>query len=303
VYRVMATSGSSGGKGLYTYDRAAWVELLAQFLRYSDWAGSRPRLPRLRVAAIGGGSPTHMTQRIAASTDVGVHRLLRLPVTLPLPRLVEQLNAFGPDFINVYPSMGALLAGEQLAGRLDLRLRGMSTSSEPLTREVRARLDRAFGVRPLNLYGTTEGLWGCECEAGSLHLFDDMCLVENVDATGRPAPDGERGERLLITNLFNRVQPLIRFELTDAVTVEPVREFQVVQNGECLRLRVALRPQANGASERLQASLVERLRDAGVRRPAVEVEMVERLERSPAGKLRMVIAEPWPRTTPGRLAP
>ena len=220
-YRVLATSGSSGRKGLYVYGREGWIGILAQFLRYSDWIGNTPRLPRLRVAAVGGASPTHMTQRVAASVDVGLHRIAPLAVTLPLPQLVAELNRFGPDVVNVYPSAAALLAEEQLAGRLDLRLERMSTSSEPLTPEVRRRIEAAFGVQAFDLYGTTEGLWGCECDAhAGVHLFDDMCVVENVDEDGRPVDHGEPGARLLVTNLFNRVQPLIRFEITDVATLE-----------------------------------------------------------------------------------
>ena len=53
-YRAMTTSGSSGRKGLFVYDRPAWRALIAQFLRYSSMVGVRPRLPRrLRVAALG----------------------------------------------------------------------------------------------------------------------------------------------------------------------------------------------------------------------------------------------------------
>jgi phenylacetate-CoA ligase len=334
-YRVMATSGSTGAKGLFVYGRRAWVDVLSQFLRYSDWAGTKPRLPRLRIAAIGGASPTHMTQRIAASVDVGLHRLLALPVTLPLPRLVDELNAFAPTNMNAYPSIASLLAEEQLAGRLRLELRGMSTSSEPLMPEVRRRIESAFGVTPFNLYGTTEGLWACDCsERAGVHLFEDMCIVENVDADGRRVPDGEPGSRLLVTNLFNHVQPLIRFEISDMATVEPrtcpcgrtlrrlrtldgrsadvirigrvaihpmqfapltadpdVREFQVVQQGERLRVRVALRTGANGAAARLRTVLTEQLREAGVAEPAIVVEVVERLERSAAGKLALVVAD------------
>ena len=56
-YRVMTTSGSSGRKGLFVYDRPAWSALIAQFLRYSAMVGVRPRLPRrLRVAALGAAS-------------------------------------------------------------------------------------------------------------------------------------------------------------------------------------------------------------------------------------------------------
>lgn len=70
-----------------------------------------------------------------------------------------------------------------------------------------------------------------------------------------------------------------------------VREFQVMQEGERLRLRVALRAGANGAGPRLQVALAERLRDAGVAQPAIEVEVVERLERTAAGKLPLVVAD------------
>ena len=53
-----------------------------------------------------------------ADRRLGLHRVLSLPVTLPLTRLVEQLNGFQPQFINAYPSLAVLLAEEQLAGRL-----------------------------------------------------------------------------------------------------------------------------------------------------------------------------------------
>jgi phenylacetate-coenzyme A ligase PaaK-like adenylate-forming protein len=68
-----------------------------------------------------------------------------------------------------------------------------------------------------------------------------------------------------------------------------VREFQVAQEGERLRLRVALRDGANGAAPRLQAAVAERLRKAGVAQPAIDVEVVERLERGAGGKLPLVV--------------
>ena len=110
-----------------------------------------------------------------------MHRLLRLGVTQPLPELVDSLNAFAPQHLSAYPSIAAQLADEQVAGRLRLRLDGLMSNSEPLTPELRQRLEDAFGVRPYDFYATTEGLYGTECTEGSLHLFDDMCVVENVD--------------------------------------------------------------------------------------------------------------------------
>ena len=62
--------------------------------------------------------------------------------------------------MNCYPSVAMGLAEEQLAGRLRLSLSRMSTSSEMRTPEMTERIFEAFGVRPFNLYATTEGLAG-----------------------------------------------------------------------------------------------------------------------------------------------
>ena len=51
-----------------------------------------------------------------------------------------------------------------------------------------------------------------------MHLSEDLCIFEPVDRTGRPVAVG-RAEKLLVTRLFNHVQPLIRYEITDEVTV------------------------------------------------------------------------------------
>lgn len=222
-YRVMTTSGSSGRKGLFVFDRPEWRMLVAQFLRYSVMSGVRPRLPRrLRIAAVIGPSPTHMSRQVSASVSVGIHRILSQSVTQPVEQLVEDLNRFQPDFVAAYPSVATRLAEEQLAGRLRLTLGGMSTSSELRTPEMTGRIVEAFGVHPFDLYATTEGLWGCECEHHQgIHLFEDFTLVENVDDAGLPTPAGEPGTRLLVTSLHNLVQPIIRLEVSDAVTFDP----------------------------------------------------------------------------------
>jgi phenylacetate-CoA ligase len=282
-----------------------------------------------------------MTQKIARSADVGLHRVLRLSVAEPLPRLVEALNAFRPDVLNAYPSIAALLADEQLAGRLRIAPKVLSTSSELRTTETTERIERAFGVRPFDLYGTSEGLWGVDCEHhDGIHLFEDWCIVEVVDGEGRPVPDGEPGERLLVTNLFNRTLPMIRFEISDvvaldrepcacgrtlprvralegrlddvlrlrgrggeAVAVHPtqfsvvtadpaVREFQVVQRGDRVVLRLAVHDDAApDVPDRVIRAVTERLGALGVERPDVAAEVAESIERTPAGKLKIVVRE------------
>jgi phenylacetate-CoA ligase len=344
-YRVMLTSGSSGRPGLFVYDAAGWRSIGAQFLRSSSWAGLRPSLPRQRMAMLGGAAPSHITRQGAATMGIGLHRVLALPVTLPLPQLVEALNQFQPTYLNVYPSVAMWLADEQQAGRLRLAPKILVTAAELRTPEMTGRLQEAFGVRPFDLYGCTEGLWGSECQHHQgIHLFEDTTLVENLDPDGQPVPAGQPGARLLVTNLYNRVQPLLRLEVTDLVTLDPdpcpcgrtlvrattihgrsddvlslpahhggqvavhplqfalltrdpqVREFQVVQDGPILRIRIVPSHTAAAGDTTLEARLGEavtqQLLKLGVQDPQISVERRPKLARSAGGKLKLVIADP-----------
>ncbi len=218
--RVMATSGSSGLPGLFAYDRIAWTPLLAQAMRATGYAGLRPSLHRRRLAAISAANPAHMTRRISESLDVGLHHLLRLGVTEPLERTIPALGEFQPDVLVTYPSLLPALADAVDEGRLRISPFAVQTISEPLTPALRALCERAFGVRPYDYFGCTEGLFASECEErDGMHLFEDCTIVEAVDRDGAPVPDGEPAAKLLVTNLFNRVMPLLRVELSDSVTI------------------------------------------------------------------------------------
>jgi phenylacetate-CoA ligase len=220
-YRVMLTSGSSGRPGLFVYDAPGWRSICSQFLRTTAWAGLHPTLPRQRIAFIGGAGPSHISRQGAATLRFGLHRVLPLPVTLPLPQLVQALNQFQPTYLHVYPSAAMWLAEEQYAGRLRMSPRILVTSAELRTPQMTQRLVEVFGVRPFNVFACTEGLFGSECEHHQgIHLLEET-LVENVDPDGEPVPAGEPGARLLVTNLHNLVQPLLRLEVTDVVTLDP----------------------------------------------------------------------------------
>jgi phenylacetate-coenzyme A ligase PaaK-like adenylate-forming protein len=218
----MTTSGSSGRKGLFVYDHGGWNAIGGQWMRASAWYGVKPKLPRTKLAMLRGSSVTHMSAQGGRSLQVGIHRVLALPVTAPIEEQVAALNAYQPDYLNAYPSAAMRLAEEAEAGRLRISPSSMSTSSELRTPAMSERIAAAFGVQPFDLYATTEGLFGSECERhDGVHLFDDASLVENVDEDGRPVPPGTPGARLLITNLHNRVQPIIRLAVADVMTIHP----------------------------------------------------------------------------------
>jgi hypothetical protein len=63
-----------------------------------------------------------MSRQVAANVSVGPHNIRTLPGTLPIERLVEELNRIGPDHMNAFTSLAAILTDEQLFGRLRISL-------------------------------------------------------------------------------------------------------------------------------------------------------------------------------------
>ena len=133
-----------------------------------------------------------------------------------------QLTLRPPGERGRYASALGLLAQEQLDGRLNIHPSIVISSAEPLSDENRALIQQAFGVPPRNNYGCSEGgVMGYECKQGHMHLNADWILFEPVDAAHQPVPAGQLSDRTLITNLANRVMPIIRYELGDRVSLSP----------------------------------------------------------------------------------
>jgi phenylacetate-CoA ligase len=221
-YWVNATSGSSGHPGFFVFDDAEWATILASFARAQEWSGIRITLTqRQRMATVASISPWHLSSQVAAVAKSWWRPSLRLPASQPLPQTVEQLNDWRPDVLIAYASMAGILAEEQLAGRLHIHPQVVYTSSEVLTPQTRQRVRQAWGDEPFDQYGATETA-DIAAEYRScrrMHVFEDLLLVEVVDDHNRPVPHGEYGTKVLITTLFSRTQPLIRYELDDRVCI------------------------------------------------------------------------------------
>ena len=179
------------------------------------------------------------------------------------------------------------------------------------------------------MFVSTEGLVG-HSEPGQevLTFASDACLAECVDDEGRPVPDGVASSRVLVTNLHNLTQPLIRYELTDRFTpagnsdggflrasvhgrsddmfrypeasVHPfvigaallhapaVREFQIRQTERGADVAAVIDGDFDHAA--VAAALEQSLRRAGLPGPQVSIRRVRALDRDPmTGKARRFI--------------
>ena len=117
-----------------------------------------------------------------------------------------------------YASTVALLASEQEAGRLHINPMLVTVESETLAASEYERISRTFNARVGNVYVCSEcpGL-GYGCAHGWLHIHSDWVILEPVDANFQPTPPGEVSHTVLLSNLYNRAQPILRYDLGDSV--------------------------------------------------------------------------------------
>jgi putative adenylate-forming enzyme len=219
-YWISATSGSSGQPGFFLFNEAEWLAVLTSFARGHEWSGVKINLThRMKMASVASISAWHMSSQVGASVKSWWMPALRLASTEPLSEIVRKLNEWQPEMLVSYASMARILAEEQVSGRLQIHPHLVYTSSEVLTEETRRRIAEAWGHPPFNQYASTETAEiASECSTGRrMHLYEDFVITEVVDEDYRPVPPGDVGTRLLITTLFSRTQPLIRYELNDRV--------------------------------------------------------------------------------------
>jgi phenylacetate-coenzyme A ligase PaaK-like adenylate-forming protein len=156
---------------------------------------------------------THMPAAARAFVDV-------LRLTPDDPAAIERLNRFRPTAITAYASFLDFLALQKDRLHLAPELRQVVSAAEVLTEAARDSFREAFGVPVLNMYSMAECIFlssGCHTDPG-VHVNADWAILEVVDEDYRPVPPGRPGNRVLVTNLANDVQPFIRYEIGDRVT-------------------------------------------------------------------------------------
>lgn len=229
---VCTSSGTTGHPGLFVHDPGACAVYEAMSYRMDlAWLSGRQWLQMLYrrarwavVVGTGGhfaGEGWIEFERRRQWWRRNVWRAFSLQV--PLAELVTKLNTFQPAILTSYPSALEVLATEQMAGRLRLRPVIVELVGESVDAGGRARIAAAFGeVVPHDSYSASECLaMAFDCEHRWLHVNSDWVILEPVDADYRPTPPGQPSHTVLLTNLANRVQPIIRYDLGDTITARP----------------------------------------------------------------------------------
>ena len=222
---VGMSSGTSGNKGVEIVTRAEEMYMKAALFARFDF----PKGEKLNLAFI---------LRVSApafNLDVFGHKLTYISQLDTIENISGKLEALKPNVISAPPSMLRMIARESEAGRLRISPKKLVSYAEILYPDVKEYLVKVFGCPVHEIYKCTEGPIAISCSHGSLHINEDMVLVETLNLDGTRTEPGKPCQKLVVTDLHKRSQPIIRYELNDIVTISPQKcscgsNFRVIES-------------------------------------------------------------------------
>ncbi len=210
-YVVGLSSGTSGNKGLYITPKSLTKRLPGVFLARSGL--SLKDLPMrilfcLRVFSQG-------------FNDINAPFLkLNYTSTMIEPeKAIEMINNQKTNILMAPPSFIRTIL--HLSNQINVKLKKIITYAEVLTDSDKEQFNTAFKTDVIEIYQASEGQIASSCHLGKLHINEDLVFVELYDENNQliEKPDVV-GYEMIVTNLINRAQPLIRYRMNDMIVLD-----------------------------------------------------------------------------------
>jgi putative adenylate-forming enzyme len=137
----------------------------------------------------------------------------------PTEQIIAEINQRKINILMAPPSLYRLLI--PLAHKLRKPLKMIVTYAEVLEKEEKDRLSEVFECKVIEIYQGSEGQFASACSLGNLHINEDLIFVELLDKHNHEvtAPHVV-ADHMIVTNLVNRAQPLIRYEMNDLIVLD-----------------------------------------------------------------------------------
>jgi phenylacetate-CoA ligase len=217
-----SSSGSSGTPTKILYSKKMHQRYAAAHeARCRNWAGvtrfdARGMIGGRRVVPEGNAkAPFHRYNFIEKQVYYSAYHISPANAT----DYVEAMWKYNIQYMTGYAVSNYLLALYIKQQGLKVpKLKAVITSSEKLTAEMRSILEEVYQCKAFDGWSGVEACgMVTECEEGSLHISEDVGLVEILDENGNEVSEGEIGE-VVCTGFLNYDQPLIRYRIGDRMT-------------------------------------------------------------------------------------
>lgn len=213
------SSGTSGKPVASFFTENDWMDVQTRFLRSRMNLNERDLvLVKTPYSLVTTALQMHGAARRAGATVIAADNRSR---NMPYARVIRLLHELPVTVAWCLPTEALIWAYLIKHRGLDAakdfpHLRAIVVAGEPLSESKRAALSRRFGGKQIIVdYGSTEtGSLAGECEFGNLHVWGDRIHCEVCDENG--CPTSEEGA-LIVTPLFRRAMPLVRYNMEDRV--------------------------------------------------------------------------------------
>ncbi|MBQ4310900.1 MAG: phenylacetate--CoA ligase family protein [Oscillospiraceae bacterium] len=234
-YTVLHTSGTTGSPLYMARDRHRNLihgQLIAQRLMNGiapDIMDHTKHHIAAVIYAVHGASSYEGLLRQKYSVPGFEDNMRAVSVLGSIDEIVAELNEFKPDTMSGYGSILTMLALEKKAGRLDISPQAIFNSAEALSPDNHRLVEEAFGCPVKNNYCMTEGgEIAMTVDSPDMLLNEDWIIVEPVDEDRNPVTDPHKWSGgILVTDLANFVQPIIRYYVSDCVRIEQISDDNI----------------------------------------------------------------------------
>jgi phenylacetate-CoA ligase len=219
---ITPTSGSSGTPvRVYVTDREFRRSLALREARSCRPAGVSYRMPRatfsLRIVEPDAESrgPFYRFNFIEKQVYYSSFHMSPQNAAAYVEPLNRHAIVWGTGYTNTWDQLATFMLEQGIAPPRSLK--AIITTSEKLTPDARARIERAFGCKVFQEYGTTEdAVFASEDAEGLLRHSPDSGILElrRSDGTMVPATSSDEGEAIT-TSFAKRGQLFIRYRLGD----------------------------------------------------------------------------------------
>ena len=217
----ISTSGSTGEPFSIYADQRQLEVRFASTIRSMEWTGWRfgEKQARLWHQTLGMSGLQVARERFDA--------LLLRRIFIPafemsqdsIGSFIRRLENFDPKLVDGYAeSLNFLAMYLRNNPSTKLNPKAVVSSAQALPATTRQTIEQELNTRVFDKYGSREfsGI-AYQCQFSEHHHVIDECYIVELLTNGRPSLPGEVGE-VVVTDLFNRATPLIRYRIGDLAT-------------------------------------------------------------------------------------
>ena len=205
------SSGTSGNKGLFITPKSLTKQLPFVFL-------ARSGLP-LRYLPFKILFMLRVFSQGFNDINSPIISLNYLSTMTPIQDVIEHINNLKINILMAPPSLCRLLL--PYSHLIQKPLKMIVTYAEVLEKEEKQRLRSIFKCNVIEIYQASEGQLASACSHGNLHINEDLVYVELLDDQYNEVTDAHVvANHMVVTNLVNLAQPLIRYEMNDLIVLD-----------------------------------------------------------------------------------